>query len=255
MKLPVKSLIRFQYVSKHLRTLITSKDFEGRHMSHQKTQAPKLLFVCDDLVNRADNTLLIKRMALVLETTSASVENKECLKFQEFKGFLDISESCDGLVCIYVHNTPSSENSKTSYRLFGERARRYKLVWLYNKYPDSTSLSKKKYLQTDHFTGSQEMNKEIQQTETKLIVFDIHTKMFQVIQTPPFITRNVSGDKIGLCNLDGRLCISELKKDCKQEFWWRVEDNNNTWEKIFSVDLHSTSTWFELSSQLHSFEY
>ncbi|CAD5318182.1 unnamed protein product [Arabidopsis thaliana] len=115
MKLPVKSLIRFQYVSKHLRTLITSKDFEGRHMSHQKTQAPKLLFVCDDLVNHADNTLLIKTMALVLETTSASVENKECLKFQESKGFLDISESW-----------------------------RYKLVWLYNKYPDSTSLSKKK---------------------------------------------------------------------------------------------------------------
>ncbi|AEC05956.1 F-box associated domain type 1 [Arabidopsis thaliana x Arabidopsis arenosa] len=161
-------------------------------------------------------------MALELETTSASVETKECLEFQEFKGFLDISESCDGLVCIYVHNTPSSENSKISYRLSGDRTifANGSLHWL---------------------TGDEEGDPT---RETKLVVFDIHTEMFQVIQTPPFITRNVSADKIGLCNLDGRLCISELKKDCKQEFWWRVEDNNNTWEKIFSVDLHSTSTWF-----------
>lgn len=67
--------------------------------------------------------------------------------------------------------------------------------------------------------------------------------MFQVIQTPPFINRDAFGDKIGVCNLDGRLCISELKGDCTQEFWWRVEEHK-TWEKIFSVDLRSTSTWF-----------
>ncbi|EOA26210.1 hypothetical protein CARUB_v100185480mg, partial [Capsella rubella] len=79
-------------------------------------------------------------------------------------------------------------------------------------------------------------------TTTKLIVFDIHTEMFEIIPTPSFITRDASGDKIGVCNLDGRLCVSELKGDCKQEFWWRVEDN--TWERIFSVDLHYTSTWF-----------
>ncbi|ESQ48070.1 hypothetical protein EUTSA_v10022335mg, partial [Eutrema salsugineum] len=68
-------------------------------------------------------------------------------------------------------------------------------------------------------------------TQTKLIVFDIHTEMFQVTATPPFITRDASGDRIGLCNLDGRLCISELKGDY-------------TWERIFSVDLNYTSTWF-----------
>ncbi|KAG5398365.1 hypothetical protein IGI04_020179 [Brassica rapa subsp. trilocularis] len=80
-------------------------------------------------------------------------------------------------------------------------------------------------------------------TQTKLIVFDIHTEMFQVTSTPPFITLDASSDKIGLCNLDGRLCISEIKGDCKQEFWWRVEECNK-WERIFSVDLNSTSCWF-----------
>ncbi|CAN7106620.1 unnamed protein product [Brassica rapa subsp. narinosa] len=80
-------------------------------------------------------------------------------------------------------------------------------------------------------------------TQTKLIVFDIHTEMFQVTSTPPFITLDASSDKIGLCNLDGRLCISEIKGDCKQEFWWRVEECNK-WERIISVDLNSTSCWF-----------
>ena len=80
-------------------------------------------------------------------------------------------------------------------------------------------------------------------TLTKLIVFDIHTEMFQVTSTPPFISPDASGDKIGLCNLDGRLCISELKGDCTQEFWWRVEECDK-WERIFSVNLISTSSWF-----------
>ncbi|RID45309.1 hypothetical protein BRARA_I02051 [Brassica rapa] len=79
-------------------------------------------------------------------------------------------------------------------------------------------------------------------TQTKLIVFDIHMEMFQVTETPPFVTRDTCGDKIGVCNLDGRLCVSELKADCKQEFSWRVKDQ--LWEKILSVDLNSTSTWF-----------
>ncbi|VVB04887.1 unnamed protein product [Arabis nemorensis] len=81
-------------------------------------------------------------------------------------------------------------------------------------------------------------------TQTKLILFDIHTEMFQLVPTPPFITLDASPETIGLCNLDGRLCISELKgDDCKQEFWWSVKDNTK-WEKIFTVDLRSTSTWF-----------
>ncbi|CAL9248951.1 unnamed protein product [Arabidopsis halleri] len=69
--------------------------------------------------------------------------------------------------------------------------------------------------------------------------------MFQVVETPPFITSDCNGDFIGLCNLHGHLCISELMVDNyldTQEFWWRVKDN--TWERIFSVHLPSTYTLF-----------
>ncbi|CAF2042012.1 unnamed protein product [Brassica napus] len=153
--------------------------------------------------------------------------------------------------------------------------RRCKLVWLYNKYlPTSASTStsstisicevldledkKWRFVSTaalDHhyilhsqrpafangsfywLTGDEE---GYLTTQTKLIVFDIHMEMFQVTETPPFVTRDTCGDKIGVCNLDGRLCVSELKADCKQEFSWRVKDQ--LWEKILSVDLNSTST-------------
>ncbi|KAL1222681.1 putative F-box protein [Cardamine amara subsp. amara] len=312
-KLPVKSLMRFQTVSKHWRTLIRSRDFEERHMALEKSKGCKLLFVCDDdFKERMKDTLFLK--TVTLEKTSASVGDEEALEFEGFKNFFEISESCDGLVCFYdiqkavevinpattmfielplsriqqlcIYNpnrevelelepvqdpNPVPEPIRSFCQFgFGKDSvyGRYKLVWLYNTSPTTTptcevldlEVKKWRFVNTttlDHhkilfnerpvfangslywLTGDEEGHPT---TQTKLIVFDMHTEMFQVIPTPPFITREPSGGKIRICNLDGRLCISELKGDCKQEFWWRVEDN--TWERIFSVDLHSTSTWF-----------
>ncbi|VVB04888.1 unnamed protein product [Arabis nemorensis] len=106
-RLPVISLIRFQTVSKHWESLVSSRDFGERYMSHQKTKDPKLFFICDDLVNRSRNTLFIQTMTTTLkETMTASLEHRESLEFEEFRGFLQISESCDGLVCIYGMTIP-----------------------------------------------------------------------------------------------------------------------------------------------------
>ncbi|XP_010506910.1 PREDICTED: putative F-box protein At2g02030 [Camelina sativa] len=309
MKLPVRSLMRFQTVSKEWRTLIRSRDFGERHMALQKSKGCKLLFVCDDFKERTEDTLFLTTVAV--EKKSPSVVDEQALEF-EFKGILEISESCDGLVCFYDQTravevinpattmfielplsriqrlctyNPSPEvelepvqdpnpvldpiMSDTKLG-FGKDSvnGRYKLVWMYHTSPTTPptcevlDLEEKKWrfvntTTLDHhnilfnqrpvfangslywLTGDKD---GYPTKNTKLIVFDMHTEIFQVIPTPPCITRDARGDKIGLCNLDGRLCISELKGDCKQEFWWRVEDNK--WERIFSVDLHSTSTWF-----------
>ncbi|OAP10873.1 hypothetical protein AXX17_AT2G01050 [Arabidopsis thaliana] len=285
-RLPVKSLTRFQTVSKHWRTLITSKYFGKRHMALEKSKGCKLLFVCDDFVDRAEDTLFLKTVAL--EKTSVSEGDEQDFEFEGYKGFLDISESCDGLVCFY-DTTRAVEVMNPTTTMFIELpllriqqlciykpnpevelepvqdpnpvldpvmtcsqigvgkdsvSGSYKLVWMYNTSPatpptcEVLDLDGKKWrfvntTSLDHhqilcdqrpvfangslywLTGDEE---GYATTQTKLIVLDLHTEMFQVIQTPPFITRDASGDKIGLCNLDGRLCISELKKDCKQEF-------------------------------------
>ncbi|KAG2271549.1 hypothetical protein Bca52824_066104 [Brassica carinata] len=269
-RLPVRSIMRFQAVSKHWESMIKTRDFGARHMAHQRSKDPKLMFVSYGQYH-------IRFEQRDMETTS--IEESLCLKIEEIKGAIAISECCDGLVCFYgLTDAPPVPVPFISFTMFGfgkdNVTGRYKIVWLYNIYPATLNKKKKtrcevfdleerrwRFVTTrplDHhqilsnqrppcangllywLTGDEQ---GYPSTQTKLIVFDIHTEMFQVTSTPPFITTDASGDKIGLCNLDGRLCISELKGDRKQEFWWRVEECNK-WERIFSVDLNSTSSWF-----------
>ncbi|CAN6972125.1 unnamed protein product [Brassica rapa subsp. trilocularis] len=157
--------------------------------------------------------------------------------------------------------------------------RRCKLVWLYNKYlPTSASTStsstisicevldledkKWRFVSTaalDHhyilhsqrpafangsfywLTGDEE---GYLTTQTKLIVFDIHMEMFQVTETPPFVTRDTCGDKIGVCNLDGRLCVSELKADCFSSihnavFYYTWKESNSRLHNNIHKPAHS----------------
>ncbi|CDY24464.1 BnaC05g34900D [Brassica napus] len=218
-RLPVRSIMRFQAVSKHWESMIKTRDFGARHMAHQRSKDPKLMFVGYSFYN-----ICFDQMDL--ETTS--LEESLCFDIEEINGPIEISECCDGLVCFYcltqavrVINTATETALDHHHILSNQRppCANGSLYWL---------------------TGDEQ---GYPSTQTKLIVFDIHTEMFQVTSTPPFITPDASSDKIGLCNLDGRLCISELKGDCEQEFWWRVEECDK-WEPIFSVDLISTSSWF-----------
>ncbi|XP_022576081.2 putative F-box protein At2g02030 [Brassica napus] len=315
MRLPVRSIMRFQAVSKHWESMIKTRDFGARHMAHQRSKDPKLMLVSYGLSH-------IRFEQRDFETTS--LQESLRLKTEKIEGAaMAISECCDGLVCYYrltqaveVVN-PATEKSLVPLPLakfqqlhkdhpdrdmeqeieaitdeddgpdlvpfifftrfgFGKDSLtgRYKIVWLYNIYPATLNKKKKtrcevfdleewrwRFVTTrplDHhqilsdqrpsfangslywLTGDEQ---GYPSTLTKLIVLDIHTEMFQVTSTPPFISPDASGDKIALCNLDGRLCISELQGDCTQEFWWRVEECDK-WERIFSVDLISTSSWF-----------
>ncbi|KAG7558482.1 F-box-like domain superfamily, partial [Arabidopsis thaliana x Arabidopsis arenosa] len=76
--LPVKTLIRFQTVSKHWRYLIMSKDFGERYMALEQSKE------------------------FALEPTSAFVVDEKALKFEITEWNLYISVSCDGLVCLYA---------------------------------------------------------------------------------------------------------------------------------------------------------
>ncbi|CAF1737680.1 unnamed protein product [Brassica napus] len=312
-RLPVISVTRFQTVSKDWRSLIRSRGFGERYASYHNNKNPKLLCVCDDLVNRAKNTLHSTTMTLETMTASRDHRYVRSEKLKKFTGFLETSESCDGLVCIYGMTIPiklMNAASGKSTRLPLANIQRLhidhpnpqlklvedlcqepdqfraftrlgfgkdtvtgicKLVWLYNKYPpasasastSSTSCEvldlfedkiKWRFVSTaalDHhhvsdsprpvfangsfywLTGDGE---GYPTTQTKLIVFDIHTEMFQVTETPPFVKRDACGDKIGVCNLDGCLCVSELKADC--------------FSSIHNAVFYYT--WKERNSRLHN---
>ncbi|CAF1933193.1 unnamed protein product [Brassica napus] len=170
MKLPVRSIMRFQAVSKHWESVIKTRDFGARHMAHQRNKDPKLMFVSYGF----DHIRFEQRD---LETTS--LEERLCFEIEEINGPIEISECCDGLVCFYcltqavgVINTatetllpplplanfqrlhkdhPDLERDVMveddaavpvpfiSFTMFGfgkdNVTGRYKIVWLYNIYP------------------------------------------------------------------------------------------------------------------------
>ncbi|KAJ4894176.1 putative F-box protein [Raphanus sativus] len=92
MRLPVRSIVRFQSVSKHWESVVKTRDFGARHMAHQRSKDPKLMFVFFGLHH-------IEFEQRDLET--ASLEESLYLAIGEINGPIEISECCDGLVCIY----------------------------------------------------------------------------------------------------------------------------------------------------------
>lgn len=71
--------------------------------------------------------------------------------------------------------------------------------------------------------------------EIKILSFDCHTEVFQVISESPITQEDES--RVIMCNLNNRLCVSE-KKWPTQDIW-TLNTSNTTWEKIYSLDLSS----------------
>ncbi|KAJ4909699.1 F-box protein [Raphanus sativus] len=105
-RLAVKSLLRFKAVSKTWRTEIESRTFHDRHLRHQQKSRNLSVLVFDD-----DNPASATFRTLSVGATSLSLENHSTYHLQlhpsTFKFScvtstgIQITESCDGLVCLY----------------------------------------------------------------------------------------------------------------------------------------------------------
>lgn len=100
LRLPLKTLVRFQILSKHWRRTIKSSSFKERHMLHQKTLEPKILcFYRDE--NRCD-TLKTMRLDWSCSSSTCLVEEGPARHIEPIiKKSVRISNSCDGLLCIF----------------------------------------------------------------------------------------------------------------------------------------------------------
>ncbi|KAG7563494.1 F-box domain, partial [Arabidopsis suecica] len=100
-RLPVKTLLRFQIVSKHWRHTIKSKSFEERHMLHQKTKEPKFLciFVDESWCNKPNFAL--KTMRLEWSSTCLVGEEVYHNSYEHKVNLVVFSKSLDGLFLIY----------------------------------------------------------------------------------------------------------------------------------------------------------
>lgn len=104
LRLPVKTLVRFQIVSKHCMRTITSSSFKERHLLHEKTLGPKILFLYEDKNGSDGNNLTLKTMRLDWSSSSSTclveegpVRHIEPQNKKSDKAY----SSCDGLLCIF----------------------------------------------------------------------------------------------------------------------------------------------------------
>ncbi|XP_020880689.1 putative F-box protein At2g02030 [Arabidopsis lyrata subsp. lyrata] len=100
MRLPVKTLLRFQIVSKHWRHTIKSKSFRERYMLHQKTKDPKFLCIYEGKNWYEPNFAL---MTMRLEWSSSCLVEEEVyhISYEHKANLVVFSTSLDGLFLIY----------------------------------------------------------------------------------------------------------------------------------------------------------
>ncbi|KAL1206758.1 F-box protein [Cardamine amara subsp. amara] len=74
-------------------------------------------------------------------------------------------------------------------------------------------------------------------TETQILSFDLHTETFTVLMAKLPLA-HAPHDRIAMCTLNDRLCLSEDKGDIQTI--WSLNQGNMTWDKIYSINLRST---------------
>ncbi|KAJ4881272.1 F-box/LRR-repeat/kelch-repeat protein [Raphanus sativus] len=80
--------------------------------------------------------------------------------------------------------------------------------------------------------------------DTKILSFDLHTEAFQIISKAPFPANSHDNPyAIVLCNLDNRLCVSQMQYS--DRVIWSFNSGNKTWDKIFSIDLVMTTVLYD----------
>ncbi|CAH8388875.1 unnamed protein product [Eruca vesicaria subsp. sativa] len=151
---------------------------------------------------------------------------------------------------------------------FVKAAADYKLVWLYNsdKYNADLSCPNQEVTKCEVFdfrtnswrylactpsyrifpnqkpayaNGSVYWLTELHEDRTEVVVFDIQTETFRLL--PKIIPAIASSDPrhIDMCTLDNHLCMSKREHVTKIQDIWRLNPSEDTWEKIFSIDLLS----------------
>ncbi|XP_010458723.1 PREDICTED: putative F-box protein At1g12855 [Camelina sativa] len=105
----------------------------------------------------------------------------------------------------------------TSYRLFCDQA--------------PTSANGSIYWFTEPYYG-----------EIKVVALDIHTEKFRVLPKINPAIASSDPNHIDMCTLDNDLCMSKREGDTMIQHIWRLKSSEDSWEKIYTIDLLSCSS-------------
>lgn len=80
-------------------------------------------------------------------------------------------------------------------------------------------------------------------TETQVLSFDLHTETFTVLNAKLPFSDDAPHNRITMCTLNDRLCLSKDKGDTQTI--WSLNQGNMTWDKTYSINLRSTLSCIE----------
>ncbi|XP_010495079.2 PREDICTED: putative F-box/kelch-repeat protein At1g13200 [Camelina sativa] len=148
------------------------------------------------------------------------------------------------------------------------KATDYKLVWLYNsgKYNDDPSSPNKGVTKCEVFdfranawrylaftpshriyhdqkpayaNGSVYWFTEPDNARIEVVALDIHTETFRLLSKINPAIAGSDPHHIDMCTLDNSLCMSKREDVTMIQEIWRLKPSEDTWEKIFTIDLLS----------------
>ncbi|CAN6930866.1 unnamed protein product [Brassica oleracea] len=260
-RLGVKSLVRFTSVSKQWKSTIKSTSFASRHLIRAQTRDPDILLGGEPLhnLNRAilfpnmirdlvslPEAVMVLFASTMFRTSSISsippLDGVDLFPRLSFQKINRIRRSLDS-------------NNRCDFLGFGKDTMtgKHKMVWLYNSLEldlDGQTTCEVFDFATNtwgHVTGSTHrillkapvyLDGSIYwlthkyNGETKIVYFDFHTEVFQVMAATPVV--HASSYCIVIFSLNNHLSLSE-KKINSQEIW--SLNSHTIWEKTYNINL------------------
>ncbi|KAF8104545.1 hypothetical protein N665_0171s0050 [Sinapis alba] len=263
LRLPVKALIRLKSLSKHWRSTIQSSSFEKKHLkmaaerSHDVDHPNKVIMVIseEDPFKGSKNNLPRPDTDVGFRTfclESASHVSFTRLNFpQGFHHWIYVSESCDGLFCIYsvkthsiyvvnpatrwlrqlppamyqvllskVNNNPLEDGRRDENHLaFVKADTGYKLVWLYNN--------------NNNNNNDDDDSNETSLVTTKCEVFDFKANTWRYLT----------------CTPSYRIFRNQTPASANRSLYWFTEPYNSKIQ-VVAFDIHTET--FKLLPQIVS---
>ncbi|XP_018436014.2 putative F-box protein At1g12855 [Raphanus sativus] len=284
-RLPVKTIIRLKSLSKQWSLRIKSHSFAEKHLkmaSSYQANHPSLMLLPYP-ITVTGTKIEFNPFSLGGRRRLSSTQ----LSFpQPFLGWIHSSKSCDGLFCIQSSKSTCVVNPATRWfrylppsryqvlnptsaelvtaAAFVKAAVDYKLVWLYNSFPNegvtvttcevfdfranawrhlTFTPSLRVFGMPESANGSVYWFTEVDNNyKIDVIAFDIHTEKFRLLPNIHPVTSS-SVCHSSMCTLDDRLCVLTTTTLLDKEFW-RLKSSEDMWEKIFTIDLFSTPLYW-----------
>ncbi|KAK8508724.1 hypothetical protein V6N13_090699 [Hibiscus sabdariffa] len=271
-KLPVKSLVRFKYLSEQWFQLLTDPCFTDRHLSNQRKKFPRFVSRSsaygDTMLNSCDGLLcLYEPSHSVTVINPATVESDVCV-----------------LVCMHSSQSNALINLITGFNFAGSRrchahdrlaigrdpvTKRYKIVRVFNPDVSKTGqvghhdfcrvfildpnwncdwktigevpyridvFSRSVYVDGAIYWFTNEIN-HLNNSEV-IIMFDLHIEQFQAIPHPSSCS-NKQRRSMQLGTLRECLCLAQLEVDPLVLNVWIMENQKQkiTWEKLYCIQI------------------